>query len=111
MTAPSKPTVSDRVVKQGIERLIGRVAVEYEKCCMHQPASQTWFEHLDRVHVKLAKMFAKRPISKAEVTATCDKAFKALRVTLQSEKAKQPKYREAIDFMTGKSRWIHDYGE
>ena len=108
---PSKRTVTDKLVDQALRRLAKRLETEYEKCCPHRPAGAGWFERLDRAEIKLHELLAKRPLSKAEIVATCDRAFKALRTALGEEKRKQPRYREATNIETGEKRMIPDYGE
>ena len=110
-TAPSKRTVTDKLVDQALRRLAKRLEGEYEKCCPSKPASPDWFERLDRAELKLHELLEKRPLSKAEIVATTDRAYKALRQALQVEKQKQPRYREATNIETGAVRLIPDYGE
>ena len=109
-TPPSKRTVSDKLVDQAFVRLAKRLEAEYEKCCPHRPASDDWFLRLDRAETKLHELLAKRPITKADIVATCERAFKALRAALAEEKRKQPRFRECIS-LTGEKHLIPDYGE
>lgn len=108
---PSKRTLSDKLVDQGIRRLAKKLETEYEKCCPHKPAATAWFEQLDRAETKLHELLAKRPISRAEIGTTCDRAFRSLRTSLQGEKKKQPRYRQCTNIETGAVRLIPDYGE
>lgn len=112
MTNPpseKKRTLSDKLVTQEFRRLAKKLETEYEKSCPHKPATPAWFEQLDRAELKLHELLAKRPISRAEIGATCDRAFRSLRSSLRDEKKKQPRYRDCTNIETGAVRLIPDY--
>lgn len=106
---PSKRTLSDKLVDQGLRRLAKKLETEYEKACPSRPATPAWFEQLDRAETKLHELLAKRPVSRAEIGATCDRAFRSLQKSLRDEKKLQPRYRECVHIETGAVRLIPEY--
>lgn len=106
---PSKRTLTDKLVDQEFRRLAKKLETEYEKACPSKPATPDWFEQLDRAELKLHELLGKRPLSRAEIGATCDRAFRSLQKSLREEKKKQPRYREVISMTTGESHLIPDY--
>lgn len=105
---PSKRTLSDKLVDQGLRRLAKKLELEYEQSCPHKPACNAWFEQLGRAELKLHELLAKRPVSRAEIGTTCDRAFRSLRGSLR-EKKQQPRYRQCTSISTGEVHLIPDY--
>lgn len=106
MPSPSKRTVTDKLVDQAIRRFAQRLEKLYEECCPTHPATDDWFAMLDRVELKLMEMLAKRPLSRAEITAVVERAYKAIRQSLRAEVKKQPRMQECVHIETGETRLI-----
>lgn len=104
--SPSKRTVTDKLVDQALRRVAKRLEAAYEECCPHRPAGAEWFARLDRAEAKLHELLSKRPLTKAEINATTERAFKALRQGLREEAKQQPRMQELVNIETGETRLI-----
>lgn len=106
----SKPTVTDRYVKQALNRFVKKTEKLYEDNFPHKSAQGAFWERLSVIDQKLTSLLSERPLTRREIDSLCNRAFASLRQALISfaGQIEQPKFRKCTSIETGETRLIPD---